>query len=1376
MVDGLCRSFGFPTLEENLAAFEETSTASTLQLVKRLVAEEQLRHALPLQTAHGQSFRAVAKMLMTHSYKVWYLREALQRALLQRGIFEWQALREQSESPAERQGRLDDFFASWKESPRKFHPQGLPKVPKVASEASTELRSWKDRASRSRCTATTMSSWEWSNDQPSEALMEKAATRVRRRSSRFSLSSPVPLPPPVPIESVGATVATEKFNYLAIFPHLAKRKPMPTRRLFMTEETSPTGSSWKIDEILVHRNQPAESVVAPSELSEARRLLEGEEPAPRRSSVTSRSMSISQSDPTLLSQGPDETFLTGPDTTAIPRGMARQLMALPFEEFQERILKDREADGRDPSPQRLFDRHFRRHLAKPPMPLPSRGGRATTHGLPPLPQKGSNWEPEREHPAPQSPQSATYLRSCTSHFVLPELLPFFTGHSKVLDAENRQLTDKDVLAMSGILRHVHPSVINLGNNILLTDKSMVPFLESVLKQPPGCLLTLQFHRCALGYGSCVKLASLLESEAAKNLRALNLNGIALSLAVQVHLASSIREHDRLRELSLADTQLTSECVQSIAENHQLELLDFGWNSFDAECFAALGLSLSNNVTLRTLSLSRCASCGPYGPPMATFLEHLSGIQNLQDLDISSNLIDHRGALMLEDVLANHQNLKKMNVSDNPLGQLGLRSLLRLLCTPSASLRRFEVNGLSDDAHTDLRDPFFRPSSPGGVYQLDLTQPYHRSILRMLCKTAEHLQLQLSEALSSASGGWPVPEKVDGNWVVQPRGAVKLRFNVEKAMGKGLTQAWDFSSLVKMHVQSLKRRVQQKQIQLLLQFWSLRCQIQEQSLFLNALSKDFFFDAPQILQLCCEREVAAEVIWRLWHCNEPGAHYLSLLQGSPHLSAYVNVLQRSAQLLNFNPQNPSGHYSLDLANCSDFELGQRLLILDRWEGMLRSEMRRRDVGRRPGSCIFDECFNSEELTTGLLDWRWHEKGILDLDYGSGKRLPGEEAPIADEQFRKLCQALLCSQLSPEAKVEALRPVSHHFNFSAFQLRSLCLQTASPSARAELFEIFLQRVVDIQNLKLVLETLEPSRRHPFRLNQCMTFPYIQPEDYDFEFNLKYADHRLACLVVFKLCEAEGWSSVEEGASFCSLGEDAENDEANFWRSSKEASLDNLPLHGIFKGKYLGFLHGNRNLKCRRQLLESFGFWPGAGITEDQVCWCSRPDAPPEIFKLVQWLMLHYPDVNKAFAQIIKKVPNGVQSSGSMTATEFDEAMAALKIQRLDEHGVDAAYRYLSSNDSLTQAMWKKLDPFVVTFRLHAQDFTGFMRSIAGEALEDWWQLIAQTAPSCSTQVGLRQWNDACRTLGFHGDSTLTYQLLEKEGNSISWTDFNHLLQFR
>lgn len=60
---------------------------------------------------------------------------------------------------------------------------------------------------------------------------------------------------------------------------------------------------------------------------------------------------------------------------------------------------------------------------------------------------------------------------------------------------------------------------------------------------------------------------------------LNLNGLSLGLAVQVHLSSSIREHDRLRELSLADTQLTMDSLEAIVGNHQLELLDLGTWAF-----------------------------------------------------------------------------------------------------------------------------------------------------------------------------------------------------------------------------------------------------------------------------------------------------------------------------------------------------------------------------------------------------------------------------------------------------------------------------------------------------------------------------------------------------------------------------------------------------------------------------------------------------------------------------------------------------------------------------------------------------------------------------------------------------------------------------
>ena len=69
----------------------------------------------------------------------------------------------------------------------------------------------------------------------------------------------------------------------------------------------------------------------------------------------------------------------------------------------------------------------------------------------------------------------------------------------------------------------------------------------------------------------------------------------------------------------------------------------------------------------------------------------------------------------------------------------------------------------------------------------------------------------------------------------------------------------------------------------------------------------------------------------------------------------------------------------------------------------------------------------------------------------------------------------------------------------------------------------------------------------------------------------------------------------------------------------------------------------MKCRKQLLESLGYWPSGSITEERVSWCSCPDTPSEVVRLVQGLMLRYEDVTKAFPEILKKVPGGVQVKG-------------------------------------------------------------------------------------------------------------------------------------
>jgi len=61
----------------------------------------------------------------------------------------------------------------------------------------------------------------------------------------------------------------------------------------------------------------------------------------------------------------------------------------------------------------------------------------------------------------------------------------------------------------------------------------------------------------------------------------------------------------------------------------------------------------------------------------------------------------------------------------------------------------------------------------------------------------------------------------------------------------------------------------------------------------------------------------------------------------------------------------------------------------------------------------------------------------------------------------------------------------------------------------------------------------------------FPYIQPERFDFEYDLTFEDHRLASFVIFQLVEKEGEGNLKDPVFTANGGEE---DEANFWLSQK------------------------------------------------------------------------------------------------------------------------------------------------------------------------------------------------------------------------------------
>ncbi|CAE8637552.1 unnamed protein product [Polarella glacialis] len=129
-------------------------------------------------------------------------------------------------------------------------------------------------------------------------------------------------------------------------------------------------------------------------------------------------------------------------------------------------------------------------------------------------------------------------------------------------------------------------------------------------------------------------------------------------------------------------------------------------------------------------------------PLAIMLEALQANHTLESLDISSCNVAPDTAFVLEEALRNHNSLTHLGLADNPLGETGLRFVLRLL----AFGPQFATCDIRGHRESDPRGHLvkFRRSDPFGMYRLNLKFPHERAVLRRL--------LSLSETSSSGMVG------------------------------------------------------------------------------------------------------------------------------------------------------------------------------------------------------------------------------------------------------------------------------------------------------------------------------------------------------------------------------------------------------------------------------------------------------------------------------------------------------------------------------------------------------------------------------------------------------------------------------------------------
>eukprot|EP00930_Biecheleria_cincta_P001820 TRINITY_DN102910_c0_g1_i1.p1 TRINITY_DN102910_c0_g1~~TRINITY_DN102910_c0_g1_i1.p1 ORF type:complete len:1547 (-),score=253.21 TRINITY_DN102910_c0_g1_i1:218-4858(-) len=1317
----------------------------------------------------------------------------------------------------------------WPQKERSKQDRSLGDLSSRDSLPSTMLStlSWKDRSGKSRCKAA-QNIWEWSQHVPPTPQVVSTPSSSSSRRDQVTKPSEDTLLPPIfsATSAQGAGMEEEagswvtdldaspmarsmmteegnaKMDLLSIFPGLAKRKPQPTRRLVFDDRPG-TGKKSKargVREIKVYaggRTRPSSGTSSPrtSDFDEAARLLkQGSETSQSssRPSLRKGTLRTSASDSKLqvasLSRMHRSRSAFSTQEISAHNSMMEHLMSLAEDEFEDVLFEERTPDAMDPQPDRVFDRSFRRDFSVPVRPPVNQNSlRGSEKGLPPINQKGSFWDPQRESEGGYAPHITRYLETCADGNMIPELLPFVTGHSPKLEANGRQLSDHDLLAINAVLNQISGvSAVNLGNNGLLTDRSVVPFLSKMREQPlPAALVSMNFESCRmLGQPSMMMLAGLLEAQMASRLKILNINGIRLHTSVQLPLCQAIKEHAGLREVHMADTKISgAECMEALFGNVTLESYDLAWNCFDEACFSTIGELAAQNPTLAYLNLSNCAAttAGGEASPITHFLEWLSGNRGLTHLDVCSNQIDFRGALVLEDALNQHAKLSRLTISNNPLGVLGMRSMLRLLTSGESGFVYFDCEGCSCDLEAQMAnlDQIFRAIDPGGSYLLNLSKPYHRALLRMLCRAAERFKIPLADAfvLIAVEPEFKLPEKKEGSWVVPTSGELSMSFSMEKGMGSGTSDKWDFGSVMDLHLSTMRVKPSPEKVCHLMALWGLLKYALERQVFLNALSKDFALQPAHIEQLCRHREMGSEVVWRLLSCVEGGQHgRFMVLVAQPTIGAYLQSVKRAASLLNFNTDNPTGHYKFDLGDPMDFFVAQRLVVLDRWEALLRRELRWVDTSQRGNnSCFFNERYQDLPIiSSSLANWRMPENGILELDYVSGKRLDCKTKALDEATFVKILVALTSCESDPLDQVKAsLRPVSHQISLECRQLRSLVRLFDISAVRAELFVTFIFRVVDVQHEKMVRVGFEKEELALLqkRLGHCAMFPFLQPEDLCFDYNLEFVDQRCACLILFKICEAENVNNIKDAVFTSKIGEGFEEDEALLWRNSRDGSMDKMPTQGTFQGTYV-CAPEERDFKNRKNVLQTYGFWQ-CSVAEEKVSWWSALETIPEdILKFLEWILPRYSDLASAFKAIDESVPSEERASQkSMTAKEFEDAITALGLGSLTATEIQSVFKYLDPlGDGVLakeQQPYKRLQPPWNEMMLSIEEFVKLMQRRCGNAVQAWWEALGLN------EVKYDEWGATARKLGFVGSARQVFKFLDKNGKGIvSFEEFKLL----
>lgn len=997
-----------------------------------------------------------------------------------------------------------------------------------------------------------------------------------------------------------------------------------------------------------------------------------------------------------------------------------------------------------------------------------------------------------------------YLRACEGHFVLPSLLPFVTGHSTRLQASGQAMTDEDLLVLSEMFRTLTKvEEVDLENNGALSDRSLVPLLNN-LKMPCADrnLKKLSLKSCMkktgpVGIQTSVGVLTELISFHVEQLGSLDLSGVAMGPKTYLELCQAIHSHPRLRTVGLADTKLgfdmpnVQQCIDELLKAPCLENLDLGWNPFDEDLFGHLGEGVLSMECLKTLRVASCACNAPHGlSSVERFLELLASNNTITHLDISTNRFDFRGALVLEASLEHNKMLSYLDVSGNPLSTLGYRSVFRLLARETSGLMYFDcvdcAQGNSHQAVLEEGGQVFSAMNPTGRYRLDLQRPYHRALLKKLYLCSDRFGVPVADSFLSlwSDCNYSHPPKTShGVYDVPMSGKLSFTFTLEGSMDKMMANikskktecSEEFRFVLDNYMQKSRIAIGlRKQVPVLAQW--MNAMGRQQSIIIEALSKDFTITLPQYLSMCRSKSMISELAASILPNLEGGesARYIALLK-MPTMGEYLRYVQKTHFLLMFNVENPTGHYKLQLDNCADFSVAGQLAMLNHWECHLADRQGLPNVSQHGlRSCARNERFQDRPLEVrSYKEFILPEYGELCFDYVSCKKPPATAKALERETFDQILLQVQSSETPPAAAVKALKCTSHFWFLNSFQLRALTGIFKDANVRADIFVNHALRVLDMHNEKIFrvrFAEQEEFRNVMSRLGDAAFFPCMQPEETGFIFDFSVYDQRLACSMLVQLATAESMRNLKE-YKYTRMDGTVDYLQAGVPMSWQK--VEALEQGGTFEVYYICSAD-DRNFKNRKAMMEKYGNYH-VESEKDMLYVSGISQCPEDVVEFVEFLVSRYKDLTRPFTLI-----DGADGNGQITLREFTEGLLeTLKFKKFAGPDQDARIRNLfrfldpGGEGSVSKGEWEVLGQLYREINLCVKEFVEFCVRTFGPDLNDSWNALDASGDG---EVDEEEWLAACESLGFFGPARPIFSFLDKsDDGSVGPDEFAVLEEY-